>query len=232
MNNKALIAIIVAVVVVCAGIGAAILIGNMNNDDSAKEGVIYHGNGGKSDTGSSTVNSTSHEVKGITVFTKDGYTFASWNTKADGTGSIFRPGDSIEFDPDETVDLYAIWSTYSLEFNKHGAYNLLGIYYDKIKVDPEYSIGIPDSGPIDVFLKPVDGVTNLHAEKYTKEDGTIVLAVSFTKMYDYTYETSLSINNKSIDFEYKEVEGSYVLTFDYSKSDVLIGYNEIWLEVI
>ncbi len=230
MNNKALIAIIVAVVVVCAGIGAAILISNMNNDDSVKEGVIYHGNGGKSDTGSSTVNSTSHEVKGITVFTKDGYTFASWNTKADGSGSIFRPGDSVEFGTGEIVDLYAIWSTYSLEFNRHGAYNLLGIYYDKIKIDPEYSIGIPDSGPINVILKPVDGATDLHAEKYTEDDGTIVLAVSFTKTNDYTYVTSISIDNKSIDFDYEEVDGIYVLTFNYSKSDVLIGYVERWSE--
>lgn len=232
MNNKALMAVIVAVIVVCAGIGAVIAIGNTNNDDTAKGGIVYHGNGGESSTGSSTVNSTSHEVEGITTFTRSDYTFASWNTKADGTGSTFRPGDKVEFEAGETVDLYAIWSAYSLDFYIYGANNLLGIYYDKIKIDPDHSLGIPDSGPINVVLKPTDGATGLKAEKYVDSDGKTVLAVSLTKGYEYTYKTSVYIDDESIDFDYKEVDGTYVLTFDYKECDVTIGYSEKWSEDI
>ena len=45
-------------------------------------------------------------------FTRDGFEFAGWNTKADGTGTSFQDGELLVdlADPDETVTLFAQWS--------------------------------------------------------------------------------------------------------------------------
>ena len=39
---------------------------------------------------------------------KTGYTFAGWNTKADGTGTTYQPGSSVTFT--ETITLHAVWT--------------------------------------------------------------------------------------------------------------------------
>ena len=41
------------------------------------------------------------------VFSCDGYIFICWNTKADGTGTIYTPGQSLT--PTENITLYAQW---------------------------------------------------------------------------------------------------------------------------
>lgn len=65
-------------------------------------------------------------------FTRDGYTFNGWNTKADGTGTQFEPGDKISvkqaFALDATggVIVYAQWKSnktsteYTVSFDKNG----------------------------------------------------------------------------------------------------------------
>ena len=41
---------------------------------------------------------------------REGYTFAGWNTKADGTGDMFEAGENARIDNTETNDLYARWT--------------------------------------------------------------------------------------------------------------------------
>ena len=88
--------------------------------------VNYDGNG---ETGGST-DSSSHTYdteKALTTngFTKDGYTFAGWNTKDDGTGDSYDDKESVEnltaVDGD-TVTLYAQWkiNTYTITFDLDG----------------------------------------------------------------------------------------------------------------
>ena len=77
--------------------------------------VTYQGNGG---TGSTLDNKAYESGEAATVmnnaFQREGYTFSCWNTKADGTGTSYTPGDSISMSED--VTLYAIWqiSTYAV----------------------------------------------------------------------------------------------------------------------
>ena len=57
-------------------------------------------------------------------FTKTGYTFAGWNTKADGQGTHYRDGDAVSNLASEQgaeVTLYAEWTpnTYTIVFNKN-----------------------------------------------------------------------------------------------------------------
>ncbi len=72
--------------------------------------VEYHGNGNESGTvpaptevieGESAVISTANDLA------REGYIFAGWNTKPDGTGTAYSVGIALDVTGD--VDLYAIW---------------------------------------------------------------------------------------------------------------------------
>lgn len=88
--------------------------------------IKYNGNG---NDGGSTASST-HTVdlaKNLTVngFTKTGYTFIGWNTKADGTGTPYKDQQSVKnlsYENGATVTLYAQWSAnkYIVVFNANG----------------------------------------------------------------------------------------------------------------
>ena len=59
------------------------------------------------------------------AFTKTGYTFLGWNTKADGTGTGYEDGELVKnltSDPDGVVTLYAQWkeNSYTVKFDKNG----------------------------------------------------------------------------------------------------------------
>lgn len=89
--------------------------------------ISYNGNGS---TGGSTA-SSSHSydtAKNLTKngYTKDGYTFKNWNTKADGTGTSYSDQESVKnltSTNGGTVTLYAQWTpnTYTVSFNGNGA---------------------------------------------------------------------------------------------------------------
>lgn len=86
--------------------------------------VTYNGNG---NTGGST-SDTSHTY-GVSSklatngFSRTGHTFASWNTKADGSGTTYAAGASVStLASSGTVTLYAIWTpwTYTVKYNANG----------------------------------------------------------------------------------------------------------------
>ncbi|EFA22930.1 repeat protein [Bifidobacterium gallicum DSM 20093 = LMG 11596] len=54
-------------------------------------------------------------------FARTGYTFTSWNTKADGTGTTYQAGARYTL-PAQNVTLYAQWkiNTYTVTFNANG----------------------------------------------------------------------------------------------------------------
>ena len=96
--------------------------------------ITYNGNG---NTGGSTESST-HKYgvsKALTTngFTKSGYTFTGWNTKADGSGTDYEDGKSVKNLTDKnnaTITLYAQWTknssepetpkTYIVTYNSNG----------------------------------------------------------------------------------------------------------------
>lgn len=85
--------------------------------------VVYHGNGA---TGGSTANSshTYNSAKNLTAngFTRTGYTFAGWNTAANGNGTSYSNSQSVSnltSTHNGTVNLYAQWTinSYYLDLN-------------------------------------------------------------------------------------------------------------------
>lgn len=88
--------------------------------------VSFNGNG---NTGGSTAKETFSygTAKALTSngFTRTGYTFSKWNTKADGSGTSYTNGQSVSnltTTNGGTVTLYAIWTanTYYVKFNGNG----------------------------------------------------------------------------------------------------------------
>ena len=72
------------------------------------------GASGVSGIPSNTVEYGTGATKQVTVTssrpTRTGYTFKTWNTSADGTGTSFSPGSKITVSKNSSVTLYAIWN--------------------------------------------------------------------------------------------------------------------------
>ncbi|USG66548.1 InlB B-repeat-containing protein [Brevibacillus ruminantium] len=96
--------------------------------------VTYHDNGATS--GNVPIDSNEYE-EGTTVtvlrnsgdLSREDYTFAGWNTQADGGGTRYAPGDTFPMGTDN-VTLYAMWTanqtpnptpTYTVTYNDNGA---------------------------------------------------------------------------------------------------------------
>ena len=85
--------------------------------------VIYNGNNA---TGGSTSNSTHYYGTNGSLrtngFTRNGYEFVKWNTKADGSGTSYSGGASITLYRTTNLTLYAQWTPiqYTITYNSGG----------------------------------------------------------------------------------------------------------------
>lgn len=127
MNGKVLIGV-VAVVAVVAVAAAAIALGGGDKDDNVTitEGVLYYPNGGTGEKDHYELSMS--EVSKNSWFTYPDKVFVSWNTKADGTGTTYMPGDHIDYGH-KTVKLYAQWgekTQYSASFT-HISHSTIGM---------------------------------------------------------------------------------------------------------
>ena len=89
--------------------------------------VTYHANGGTGsyrDTGISSGSSYKILKQSDTGITRDGYILTGWNSKADGSGTAYDPGDTITIS--SSITLYAQWNENakpgSLDLSNHFAY--------------------------------------------------------------------------------------------------------------
>ena len=92
------------------GGGSLTLADNELNQDIDHIKVTFNGNGGTSNNSSTytqrIVSSTNNALNACT-FTRSGYTFANWNTKADGSGTSYSNAATVNFAVNTT--LFAIW---------------------------------------------------------------------------------------------------------------------------
>ena len=73
--------------------------------------IMYNANGGTGAPGNQTKTYGNDLTLSSTVPTRTGYTFTSWNTKADGTGTSYAAG--AKYIANESVTLYAQWKAES-----------------------------------------------------------------------------------------------------------------------
>ena len=97
-----------------------------SNEDGTQYSVTYDANG--ADSGTAPEDQTKVEGTDLTLatnsgnLTRDGYTFAGWNTAADGSGTRYSGGSTYTDDADLT--LYAEWtelSTYTVSYEANDA---------------------------------------------------------------------------------------------------------------
>lgn len=77
---------------------------------SPMHALIYSGNGSTGGTAPATIayQEAAEPTVAANTFTRTGYTFSSWNTAANGSGTEYDPGDTITMGTAD-VTLYAIW---------------------------------------------------------------------------------------------------------------------------
>ena len=134
------------------------------------------------------------------LLAREGYTFAGWNTEADGTGRTFAAGAFARVDVTEPNDLYAQWTpntdtTYKVEF-----------YYQND--DGSYPSTASKTEPRTDTTDTIVSVTN--TDKEAKENGKYV--------YD---TTAANVESGSV-----AADGSLVLKlyFKLNQADVTVNY--------
>lgn len=71
--------------------------------------LTYDANGGTGEVAGASVGAGSSVAIEQNAFTRSGYTFAGWNTQADGKGTAYKAGDTFIMPEQDTV-LYAQWT--------------------------------------------------------------------------------------------------------------------------
>ncbi len=87
--------------------------------------IKFNGNGGSGSMGEHTCTYDKAWNLTANAFTRTGYTFAGWNTKANGTGTSYTDKKSVKnltSTDGATINLYAQWTanTYKVRFNGNG----------------------------------------------------------------------------------------------------------------
>lgn len=87
--------------------------------------IAYNANGGTGTTATSSHTYDSAKALTSNGFSRTGYTFAGWNTQANGSGTSYTNGQSVKnltASNGATVTLYAQWkvNNYTLTFNPNG----------------------------------------------------------------------------------------------------------------
>ncbi len=91
--------------------------------DATKYYVTFNANGGSGSMAAQGLDKNVAGTLNANTFTRDDYTFAGWNTEADGTGTAYADGASIILT--ESITLYAQWTStavtkYYVTFDANG----------------------------------------------------------------------------------------------------------------
>ena len=77
-------------------------------EDTKEHTITFNANGGSGTMDALTVEDNAETTLTANAFSREGYTFANWNTAADGSGTSYADGAAISVTEDTT--LYAIWT--------------------------------------------------------------------------------------------------------------------------
>lgn len=151
--------------------------------------VTYHSNFAtdKTDTTAAMPNNSTITLPGYTDLDlpeNPGYTFAGWNTQADGLGKTYQPGGKVLVDTmDPGNHLYAIWAKGSYPLTIHYVYASGGA------AKPDYTEALDFGAPYSVPSPSIPGYT---ADKPvvtgTMPAAPVTVTVTYTASTDTKYE--------------------------------------------
>lgn len=186
--------------------------GNMDlyaqwGDKASTVSVTYHSNFGTDQTktvkdiaNNGQITVEDYSATGLPA--REGYTFAGWNTQADGTGSTFAAGASARVDVTEPNDLYAQWAP-----NTDTKYTVEFYYQDGDSYRLDHSD--PRTGTTDATVSVTD------ADKADKENGK------------YTFDAN-NINNKKSGTV--AADGSLVLKLYFKLNQFQLTINYVYAD--
>lgn len=97
----------------------------MSNIGQAHAVIAYNGNHADAGAVNSTIGEAGESAQvADNGFTRKGYTFACWDTKPDGSGTVYKPGEEVAYPAEGRIlTLYAQWRpiTYKVRFDGNGA---------------------------------------------------------------------------------------------------------------
>ena len=163
--------------------------------------VNYNSNGAKGKVKDDNNNDEGYE-KDTIVTVMPGYdlsmeyhAFEKWNTKADGSGDSYYPGDELVITDD--IDLYAIFTSNAAEYQiQHYMQNLDGNGYTKLETDTRKIMGVIDSDVKAIPNKYLGFTENKTYELrndsgVVAEDGSLVLRLYYDRN---KYKVNFNLN--------------------------------------
>ncbi|MBQ8228370.1 MAG: InlB B-repeat-containing protein [Clostridia bacterium] len=169
--------------------------------------IAFNGNGSTSGS-MSNLAMTYGSAKNLTAnaFSKTGYTFNGWNTKADGKGTAYADKASVKnltSTKDGTVTLYAQWkaNSYKIAFNGNGAtsgsMSNLAMTYGSAKnltANAFSKTGYTFNG----WNTKANGTGTAYVDKASvknltsTKDGTVTLYAQWTKNHTHSYSSKVT----------------------------------------
>ena len=97
--------------------------------------IIFNSNNNTTEIATQEISVNSNTKLNKNTFVRNGYTFNSWNTKADGTGIKYEDEQIVNLN--ESLNLYAIWDEDDDVTADSLSYDEVNMYIDKIMVNTE-----------------------------------------------------------------------------------------------
>ena len=201
--------------------------------DYAEDACLFDSNASTSSDGSNsfgdeddmyddnvTEKKISYILKSGDIFSKENYTFDSWNSREDGKGISYLADDTVQIDFAETdcIDLYAQW-TQKKEIKKE----MLSYRFDDLKYDgKEKKIEVPKAkagcklGNITLNFYTDEDYTNRVNE--IKNAGTYYVAADIAESEEYASALKLKLGSFNVTAESTEPEETKAPTVEETKA--------------
>lgn len=206
--------------------------------------VIFDGNGSTGTMDYQDILVGIETVLNSNTYTRNGYTFKEWNTKADGTGKSYKDGDIVlNIITGGRITLYAIWeaNTYTIIYHGNGATGTMD--NQEIKYDTQTKL-LPNIFKLDGYYfngwnTEDDGTGKYYSDEATIKnlltDGTIELYAMWTKfllksntyLVENKYIKNIQPNTKFSTYKTKFTGNSTYEMKLYSPTGSLLSLNTI-----
>ena len=177
-------------------------LGNITSLTSSAIIITYDVNGANGNEASIRIKpNTNTKLSTGSNLSRDGYIFTGWNTKIDGTGTHYEPGETTKFQ--EATTLYAEWRKEKTTWNV-------------ISIPRQIYTGKPIKPAVYVFDKNNNIIeSSKYTVTYEKNENCINVGKHIVKV---TY------NNETIDLDYEIIKGR--ISIDITSSSNTVKGNE------